>query len=786
MLMNRNGFPIIGLTFFGLFFLAGCLESEAEKSTINNEDSEPDDNQPLGGETLHNTPLNTPVEVVDIDAFELEYGTQRLGVVKAGLSSLSKVENCQPILQHLKDKTIESMEAAVDRNFSRLLEMMRVGDSCPIDNTAILLDGGGKPSGADTSGSTSQSSSASAYSTTNTQVAGVDEADFVKNDDAYIYILADSKLQIISAWPADQAHKTAEVQVAGTPKKLYVTNDRAVVYSSMGLIDQGNSDPYGMDNYSSAGNVGYQWYEQECTYGYDCEFLGDGQYLKITVFDVSDRSKPTILREIDFSGAYLNSRRIDNVVHSVITFPEVSMPSLGYWPQQVQDFLDHCWDYYQKEYPFTEEEVVAMFDELKELNRKVIEDSSIQAFLPNIQDTRYIKGEPVLQEIVMDDCSGFYLSNAGDGKGFLSVVSFESDRLDEMAVSTIVGKPGAVYASRDSLYIAVRHYRETVNDWYFDANEDNGEATTLHKFALLSAPTFSQYLGSGVAKGRILNQFSMDEHNGYLRIATTTGHLPGSGVHSTLSVLALIDGRLEIVGMVDNIAPTEDIRSVRFIGDQGFVVTFKKTDPLFVFDLSQPDWPIITGALKIPGYSTYIHAMDESHLLTMGYDADDQGSFGWFQGIQLQVIDIGDLRNPRLIHKEVIGTRGSTSDAATNHLAFNYFEERDLLAVPMTICEGAAGGGSYGDEMTFSGLLVYRLTVEDGFVSLGGVPHREPGSQTNYYGTCSSWWTNSNSTVKRSIFMSDDEEDYVYSIAFDLMNISRLTELESPIVEIQI
>jgi uncharacterized secreted protein with C-terminal beta-propeller domain len=183
----------------------------------------------------------------------------------------------------------------------------------------------------------------------------------------------------------------------------------------------------------------------------------------------------------------------------------------------------------------------------------------------------------------------------------------------------------------------------------------------------------------------------------------------------TVEELSEHASRLVELGRLDNLAPSEDIRSVRFRGDIGFVVTFKKTDPLFVLDLADPGAPSIKGELKIPGYSTYMHLMDDDHLLTMGYDADDQGEFAWFQGLQLQVIDVADLAHPKVLDKEVIGTRGSTSDAATDHLAFTYFKARDLLAVPMTICEGGSGG-DYGDIMTFSGLLVYRVTVEGGFI----------------------------------------------------------------------
>jgi hypothetical protein len=184
-----------------------------------------------------------------------------------------------------------------------------------------------------------------------------------------------------------------------------------------------------------------------------------------------------------------------------------------------------------------------------------------------------------------------------------------------------------------------------------------------------------------------------------------------------------------------------------------------------------------------PRNSTYIHLMDKTHLLSIGYDEADQGSFAWYQGIQLQILDVSDLANPQLTYKEVIGTRGSTSEAATDHLAFNYFPERDLLAIPMTICEGGSGGSS-GYLMSFSGLLVYKVTVEDGFQKLGGVPHKEPETATNNWGACGNWWTDSNTIVQRSIFMSSETEDFVYSIAYDRIDVSDLKNLENPVATV--
>lgn len=299
----------------------------------------------------------------------------------------------------------------------------------------------------------------------------------------------------------------------------------------------------------------------------------------------------------------------------------------------------------------------------------------------------------------------------------------------------------------------------------------------MHKFRLREDVAGSLYEGSGIVKGRVLNQFSMGEYEGRLQIATTSGRLPGP-TENTVAVLEPRDGRLEVVGLLDGLAPNEDIRAVRFNGDLAFIVTFKKTDPLFVIDLSDPTAPVVKGELKIPGFSTYLHFLDKTHLLTIGFDADDQGSFAWFQGVMLQVFDVTDIAKPSLLHKEVIGTRGTASEAAMDHLAFNYFAPKKWLAVPMVVCEGGSGG-NFGYTMTFNGLMVYEVTIEEGFRYLGGIPH-DVAVNPDYYGGCGTWWSQSSSTVKRSVFL----DDYALSVALDALKFSRVEDLEHPVAEI--
>lgn len=695
------------------------------------------------------------------------------------LAALTPVTNCDELLAHLKEEAIQEMEQKINENIEKVIGC---GGCCyhyPIywggyysggysssyqSNSWATWGGEVDSSSPPTEGST-PTESATEYSTTNVQVMGVDEADFIKNDGSYIYILANNKFKIIDAWPPESAAVISNVEIEGLPKKLYIANDRALIYSGLGYLDGfGNDD--------------------ECTYGYNCDFTGDNRKLKITIFDISDRTNPVLLREIRFGGSYLNSRRVGTAVHTVIFSPAFFSPQIEYWPE----LYDQCqrgyypWVYYYSENNVyndvyneegpTLEELLAAFEQLKQQNRAIIENSTIADWIPGIQDTSYGPNGEVVNENMLYDCTDFYETQSSDKKSFLTIFSLDIDSTEELHHMTIFGDPGAVYASPFALYISSRQQYNSGYYWFYNESAHIQEASTVHKFRLQNEPSAScEYAGSGVVKGKVLNQFSMDEYNGYLRIATTTGHVPSSGVHSTLSVLEESSGELRVIGQVDNIAPQEDIRSVRFDGPKGFIVTFKKTDPLFAFDLSNPAEPKIAGELKIPGYSTYLHLMDSEHLLTIGYDADDEGSFAWFQGIMLQIFDVSDMTAPCLLHKEVIGTRGSTSEAATNHLAFNYFPAKDLLAIPITICEGGSGG-SYGTNMTFSGLIIYDVTVENGFWEHGRVSHIEPGS-VNSYSLCSNWWTDSNTVVKRSIFM----DDYVFSITTDQIKFDKLENM---------
>ena len=246
------------------------------------------------------------------------------------------------------------------------------------------------------------------------------------------------------------------------------------------------------------------------------------------------------------------------------------------------------------------------------------------------------------------------------------------------------------------------------------------------------------YEGKGEVPGRILNQFSMDEYNGYFRIATTTGNNWNADEQLKNNIYVL-DSDLKQVGKIENIAPGEEIYASRFLGEKAYLVTFKKIDPFFTIDLSDPYNPQILGKLKIPGYSDYLHPYDENHIIGIGKNTvealEEENwrniDFAWYQGLKIALFDVSDFENPTVVSQVIIGDRGTSSPALYDHKAFLFNKEKNLLVIPVELYEideeikekkGNYTGSIYGD-FAFQGAYVYDLTVEDGFQLKGTITH---------------------------------------------------------------
>jgi inhibitor of cysteine peptidase len=290
------------------------------------------------------------------------------------------------------------------------------------------------------------------------------------------------------------------------------------------------------------------------------------------------------------------------------------------------------------------------------------------------------------------------------------------------------------------------------------------------------------YKGKGEVPGHVLNQFSMDEYNDYFRIATTVGNVwEGSSVNNVY----VLDENMETVGKLEDLAKGEKIYSARFIGPRAYMVTFKKVDPLFVIDLSDPTNPKVLGKLKIPGYSDYLHPFDENHIIGIGKEAVDASEqevsqrsldFAWYQGVKLALFDVSDVENPKEVSKFVIGDRGTDSEALYEHKAFLFDKSKQLLVIPISLHEinretyPNPGPTTYGD-LTFEGAYVFTLNLEDGFKLKGRVTH------TNMSFTQSdsrSYYYSYGYEIRRSLYI----DDVLYTASDRMIKMNKLDTLD--------
>lgn len=299
--------------------------------------------------------------------------------------------------------------------------------------------------------------------------------------------------------------------------------------------------------------------------------------------------------------------------------------------------------------------------------------------------------------------------------------------------------------STDSLYTAVTEYiyeEASRDDWTYEVN------TTVYKFALNGA-TISP-INNAKVPGSIISQFSMDEYNGYFRIATTTADMWWDDQEDSMNNLYILDGNMNQVGQVEGLAEGERIYSTRFMGDKVYMVTFKQVDPLFVIDTSNPTNPQVLGYLKIPGVSQYLHPIDENHLLGFGQDAVTEGDRTYLKGFKISLFDVTDPMNPIETQNEIIDGMGTYSELLYNHKALMYAPNKELMAFPISITPE-------DDYMTsFMGGVVYHVNA-DGFGKLGMVTHiTEMELQDDEY-----YYYNWDYMISRFIYIGDT----LYSIS---------------------
>ncbi len=267
-----------------------------------------------------------------------------------------------------------------------------------------------------------------------------------------------------------------------------------------------------------------------------------------------------------------------------------------------------------------------------------------------------------------------------------------------------LGNCDTVYASKNAIYLAEQSYHYEISKEAEKFLPRYKTETNIYKFALDNGKI--KYQTEGKVDGEIVNKYALDEYKDGFRIATTTGK-SWDEKNPQENHLFILDNNLDEIGAVKNLAKGEKIYSVRFAGDRAYIVTFKNVDPLFVIDTADMKNPKLLGQLKIPGFSTYMHILDENHILGFGSDAFEKDGRTQTGGLKISLFDVTDPANPKEDKSEIIGKQGTYSELEYNPKALMISLKKGIFAFPIDVC----GNTPYAS--TFSGAYVYNVNKDD-------------------------------------------------------------------------
>ena len=548
----------------------------------------------------------------------------------------------------------------------------------PLDSGFFAQRSEGAPS-ADGSGTKPNS-----YSTTNIQVAGVDEADIVKTDGMYIYTTSNdfsngqNHVYIVKADPQDP-RVIAKIALANNTylAGMFLSQDssRLVIIGSQ-----------------------YQVYAYKIMI-----YPPPSVKTFINVYDISDKVHPILARNVTLSGSYFNSRMIGNYVYAVVS---------------------------ESAY--------------------VLENGTLP--LPKVY-TETVVTDVAPSNIYYADKAyyGETLNNYFTYTSFigLNIVNNEQE-LTNMTV--LMGGASTMYVSLDNIYV-------TYPVW----NGEQGDSTAIYRISV--AQDKLAFEAKGSVAGYVLNQYSMDEFNGYFRLATTNWK------ETTENAVYVLNMNLTTVGALElkNAEVRETIQSVRFIWNKAYVVTFEQKDPFFVLDMSNPAAPKVAGKLEIPGYSSYLHPYDENHIIGLGMENST---------VKLSLFDVTNVNAPREIAKYIIEGDWTNSEALNDPKAFLFDKAKELLVIPVSITRfgvvepGAANatGKEVGiaTQGYWQGAYVFKLTLTGGFELRGGVTHQDNNTSQQYY-----WYGDYSQNVNRALYI----DNTLYTVSNSKVKLNSLTDL---------
>lgn len=498
-------------------------------------------------------------------------------------------------------------------------------------------------------------------SRSNVQEPGVDEADLVKTDGEILVAVARDRLQVVSVTDRSLL-SSLELSVGVGP--LFLVEDTVVVIGSPTHHDDGPETP-------------------------------------VVLVDVSEPAAPAV-RSTTWIEGVVRSSRLQNGVVRLVT----------------GDSPRFAWE-------TPSEDSDAARERAEAENRRRVEQSTLETWLP---DYRTVDGEGhTIGAGHAASCDSTHTPSRRSGFDTTTVVTLDPTSGTVDPGTSVAATPHVVYASEASLYVVSSACCP---------GSPRDRRSDVHRFDL-SSPTAAPYRSSGSVRGLPVDQFALSERDGHLRIATTyltstTTTDDGGGqrdrpparstdTDSAVWVLAEHGESLEVVGGIDGLGEEgERIFSVRYHDRFAYVVTFRRTDPLYVVDLRDPSEPRLRGELHVPGFSTFLQHVGNGQLVGVGRDADAEGRA---RGLQLSLFDVSDPAAPA--RDDVLTYERGASPAEHDHLAFLHWAPEDLVVVPMFEMRTGPASTSDTDRCdVFAGALMIDLDGSS-LVETGRVSHAE-------------------------------------------------------------
>ncbi len=572
------------------------------------------------------------------------------------------------------------------------------------------------------------------FTTTNLQEAGVDEADHFKSDGRHFYILGraageqvDSlRIRRLTSVTAEQAAANAgSTLIAQLALPAEFSHSRAYLANSKPGNNATNNDAINRPDILLA--------LAESGRGYYSPLVGVTNAMARDWFmpwhwangktelqwvNITEPTSPSLSHRVSIDGYYVASRRIGETLYLVTRYTPAITGFNPYPANTIQ----------QQE------------------NQQRITDASLRDLLPKWSLDGVEQGSLV-------EANTCYQPSGVNAEATADLVVVSAINLANPAApprsQCLTGASEAIYVSNESLYLATARQGYTVNVGTQVARYPNEAATDIHKFSL--AVDGPRYRGSGSVAGHLgweqgKKSFRMGEYQGVLRIATSLGQDWDGSATTRLTLLHETEGKLSVLSELPNAQhpaaigkPGERLYAARFVGNRAYMVTFRVTDPLYVFDLSQPSNPRLIGELAIPGYSDYLHPLGENWLIGVGKDAlpDTSAAFGdgrgaWYQGVKVALFDVRNPAQPKEVNSMLIGKRGSDSAVLHDHHAFTLLVSGNetgvlaRLALPIARHSLLPSGGVNADnpntwyEWSDTGLHLFSV-LESGLVQQGEI-----------------------------------------------------------------